>query len=207
MAKKSNKNILQINLNDGNKVSINVEESEIKIFLADSKNTIFLFDSSDVEGLNFLYNDSIKYLSEQLALDSSIDEVLDTCESTKDNIKQLYRENPHLINYSKVYLYKDLPRDHGGEVESNVNLQKKGPYKLINLIHPSGLIFAAVVLIIAILIGFRHNILCTLQGGDIKAYEPVYQLIKTGQTFKGDSLEYTCVKETSAGYKTLFDIK
>lgn len=68
-------------------------------------------------------------------------------------------------------------------------------------------VIAVVILLLAFLIGLRHSILCSLQGGEIRDYKPTYQVVRTGETFEGDSLQSACVKKTSTGYKTLFNIR
>lgn len=114
------KNHLQINLDDGNKISINSEKSDIKIFLADSLENIFSFNSSEIKALAFFdeHDNPLNYLREQISNDSSTDEVLDTCESIKDAIKQIYRENPQLIDYRKNIFQKRLSQNYK-KIEQN----------------------------------------------------------------------------------------
>lgn len=127
MVKRNNKKekSLQVGLDDGNEISINSEKSGIKLFLVGSAKVMFAFDSSDIKGLSFLHDDPLKYLLGQITLDSSVDEVWDTCESIKDNVKQLYKENPHLINYSKVSLSEDLYQKQNEIMEKTTEWQSK----------------------------------------------------------------------------------
>lgn len=63
------------------------------------------------------------------------------------------------------------------------------------------------ILVFIIWAVFGSKIYCSLQGGKIGEYKPVYEVVSTGQTFGGDMVEYACFKETSVGYKKLFDVK
>jgi len=200
-----NENLSQINLDDGNKILISHKKYNIKIFLTDSSKVIYHFDSFDVKGLSFFdeHSNPLNYLLEQISNDSDIDEILDTCESIKDNIKELYRVNPNLIRYNEVYL-----SDENLETENNFMTNDTMVHRnLINWKSIHGYIILLALLLIAALIGLRQKIYCSLQGGEIREYEPIYEVVDTGQVFEVDWLEYACFRETPAGYKKLFDIK
>ncbi|GMQ95303.1 MAG: hypothetical protein BMS9Abin13_416 [Patescibacteria group bacterium] len=63
------------------------------------------------------------------------------------------------------------------------------------------------ILVFMIWAVFGSKISCSFQGGEIREYKPVYEVVSTGQTFGGDIVEYACFKETPTGYKKLFNIK
>ena len=183
------------------KIKINLSESEIKVISLKSNEVLYSFNSSDVRGLFFLAGDPKDYLLELISSDSTIDEVIDTLESVKDDVKELYRENPNLINY---YTGEGLP-----STEENFSddrpLRNKG--RVNQPIWKQTWFIVVAVLIVLFFIPLRHNIRCSIQGGEIRDYRPTYQVVSTGKTFGGSSIESVCVKKTSTGYQTLFEIR
>lgn len=191
-----NKDKLQVEFADGNKIEIQFSESEVRVISSKTGKQIYSFDSSDVKGLLYLSNNEIRgYFSDLISTDSTTEDLLDTFESIKDNVKELYRVNPKLINYSNPNADS---RNESPEIRA-VEAANEPVWKRTWFI-------VVVILLSIYLIAFRHDIRCSLQGGEVRSYKPTYQVVNTGDTFEGTSLEYACVKQTRAGYQTLFDI-
>jgi len=191
-----------IDLADGTRVKLGLSGSGITISNVKTDAVLYSFDSSDLKGLKYLDDNPQEYLLGKISSDSDVDEVLDTLESIKDNIKELYRKNPNLINY---YTGENLPK-----VQTDVLADQP----LTSALEKHGQSFwkqtwfiVALILVVLFLIPLRHSIRCSLQGGEIRDYKPTYQVVRTGETFEGDSLQSACVKETSTGYETLFNIR
>lgn len=190
----------KITLTNKENISLDIIETGVEISSQnsnDSKKTLCTFTALDMRCLHFMgHDDLIEYFLEQMSHDSNSDEVVDTCESIKDNIKLCLKENSSLADKEKI----------NERVNQSLNIPlKSNLFKSINW--TNSCVIAGVIFLFAILIGLRHSILCSLQGGEIRDYKPTYQVVRTGQTFEGDSLQSACVKETPTGYKTLFDIR
>ena len=190
-----------IDLADGARIKLGLSGSGITISNVKTGKVLYSFDSSDLKGLKYLDDNPQEYLLEKISSDSDVDEVLDTLESIKDNIKELYRKNPNLINY---YTGENLPK-----VQTNVLADQPLTFALEKHGQPfwkQTWFIVVLILVVLFLISLRHSIRCSLQGGEIREYKAVYQVVSTGQTFEGASPGYDCVKETSTGYRTLFKI-
>lgn len=191
-----------IDLADGARIKLGLSGSGITISNVKTGRVLYSFDSSDLKGLKYLDDNPQEYLLEKISSDSDVDEVLDTLESIKDNIKELYRKNPNLINY---YTGENLPK-----VQTDILVDQS----LTSALEKHGQPFwkqtwfiVALILVVLFLISLRHSIRCSFQGGEIRDYKPTYQVVRTGETFEGDSLQSACVKKTSTGYETLFNIR
>lgn len=83
----------QINLDDGSKVLVSLAEDEMKIYLlgffGSPKETLHTFDSLAVSRIYHLYNDVLEFVSSQLLLASSVEEITDKCESIENFLKTL----------------------------------------------------------------------------------------------------------------------
>ena len=159
------------------KISLDITETGVEISSQNSngsKKTLYTFTALDLRCLHFMgHDDPFGYFSERIFLDSNRDEVIDACESIKDNIKLYLKENPVLADDED----KTNERiNRTPETSSNISLPES-----INLANPW--VIAVVILLFAFLIGLRHSILCSLQGGEIRDYKPTYQVVRTGQTF------------------------
>ena len=157
-----NKKRFHVNLADGSELEIKFSESDIKVESVKTGKLLYSFNSSDVRGILFYTDDPQEYLLEQVASDSNIDEVIDTLESVKDNIKELYKENPNLINY---FTGENLPQEQRDMLTTQPLPVLKGYEKPIWK-HTWFIVVA--ILVVLFLLLLRHSILCSLQGGEIR---------------------------------------
>lgn len=84
----------QINLDDGSKILVSLGTDDLKILLLNffdfPKKTLHTFDSLAVKRIYHLYNDVLEFVSSQLLLASTVEEITDKCESIEDFLKTLH---------------------------------------------------------------------------------------------------------------------
>lgn len=83
----------QINLEDGSKILVSLGTDDLRIFLLNlfdfPKETLHIFDSIAIARIGSIYADILEYISSQLLLASTVEEIKDKCESIEDFSKTL----------------------------------------------------------------------------------------------------------------------